>query len=105
MAIELSDWQVKTFLADPLQFYAAITSRKRYVPKADLVDGDNELMTSDLCYRGCAVLVCMAHRTHQAFLMMIRNEDLTALQEGLKRLQFDMNSAALFRPSSMGLPW
>jgi hypothetical protein len=94
MAIDLSEWELAA-LCNPASFYEAIVSAKGYMPKLAVVAGDCEFLVTNFAANGCIVCGTVVHRTREAHVVMLSNEDMTELRERLAGVQVELNSAVL----------
>jgi len=95
MATLISDPELKTILCDPAAFYVAITSWSHYRPQEPAVQGDCELVLSDMVAAGRIVLATLVHSRREAFLSLLSADDASAFRERLGQAVFDMNTATL----------
>lgn len=95
MATAIADWELRSVLANPAELYAAITSWSHFRARTPVIEGDNELVITDMVARGCMAAACLVHSRREAFLMLLKPEDAQAFQERLGGLLFEMNSLML----------
>ena len=91
----ISDLELRTVLCDPAELYAAITSWSHYAAKAAVVDGDCELILTDMVAKGRIVLCTMVHRERKAYLSLLSADDASSFREQLGEAIFEMNSAII----------
>jgi len=95
MATLISDPELKTILCDPASFYAAVTSWPHYQPLEPAVQGDCELLLTDMVAAGRIVLATLVHGRREAFLSLLSADDASAFRDRLGQAVFDMNTATL----------
>jgi hypothetical protein len=84
MTVPIEDWELKTTLGQPAEFYAAITSWPHYKPKTPTAEGDCEFLVTDMVSKGCIVAATMVHSRREAFLTLISLEDAVKFREALE---------------------
>lgn len=107
MAVELKESQVKEVLANPAAFYELLTTRKGYVPKAPVCEGDNELVLTDVAALDCLVACVIVHKRREAFLLLLSAEDVAEfrgrLGDGLTSMNMQTFTQAIIRRLRPGL--
>ena len=95
MAEIVNELELRNLLCDPVQLYQVITGREDYSPKTPLVEGDCELLLTNLVARGRIVIVTMVHACRQAFLSLLSIEDAVIMRERLGELVPEVASTQL----------
>lgn len=105
MATLIDDLELKTVLCDPAEFYSAITSWSHYRSQKPAVEGDCELLLTDLVAHGAIVICTLVHRKREAYLSLLPADDALSFRDRLGEAVFNMNSAMLadtiLRPRSV----
>ncbi len=91
----VGDLELRNVLADPLELYRVVTSKERYRQQPPRVEGDCELILTDLVAKECLVVVTVSHSRREAFLSLISTEDALLMAARLGDLVPELTAVRL----------